>query len=306
MMHRPNWDDYRFVLAVARSGSVSGAARELGVNHATVLRRVAAIEKRLGVELFEKSVRGYDIAPEKLRLIEAAREVEAAVGAVERLAQVGEAPLAGVIRVTSTDTFCQTVLPKLLARLSAHESGHGHELSFELLSTNSHLDLSRLHADVTVRPTYKLPDDLFGDMATQMAFGFYASSEAVPEDHWLGLTGGIGRSHAGQKLREELERRRVHFMAASDSFLTLRALAEEGMGRVMLPVFMGNASKMLRRITPVLEVPPVPIFVASHVDLADAPRLRQARSRIALALEAEEDFLMGLENVSPASELTEA
>ncbi len=302
MMHRPNWDDYRFVLAVARSGSVSGAARELGVNHATVLRRVAAIEKRLGVELFEKSVRGYDIAPEKLRLIEAAREVEAAVGAVERLAQVGEAPLAGVIRVTSTDTFCQAVLPKLLMRLSEHAQ----DLSFELLSTNSHLDLSRLHADVTVRPTYKLPDDLFGDMATQMAFGFFAASDAVPDDHWLGLTGGIGRSHAGQKLREELERRHVLFTAASDSFLTLRALAEEGMGRAMLPVFLGNASGKLRRIPPVLEVPPVPVFVASHVDLADAPRLRQARSRIAMALEAEEDMLMGLESVKATAELTEA
>ncbi|WP_417248931.1 LysR family transcriptional regulator [Celeribacter sp.] len=88
-MHKANWDDYRYVLAVARAGSVSGAARELGVNHATVLRRVAGIEARLGVELFEKSVRGYEIAPEKLRLIEAAREVEAAVGAVERLARAG-------------------------------------------------------------------------------------------------------------------------------------------------------------------------------------------------------------------------
>ena len=49
------------------------------------------------VELFEKSVRGYDIAPEKMRLIEAAREVESAVGAVERLARAGEAPLAGYV-----------------------------------------------------------------------------------------------------------------------------------------------------------------------------------------------------------------
>ncbi|WP_339695665.1 LysR family transcriptional regulator [Celeribacter baekdonensis] len=289
MMQRPNWDDFRFVLAVARTGSVSGAARELGVNHATVLRRVAAIESRLGVELFEKSVRGYDISPEKLRLIEAAREVEIAVNAVERMARAGEAPLAGVIRVTSTDTFCHKILPPLLARLSQRET----DLSFELLSNNAHLDLSRLHADVTVRPTYKLPDDLIGDMAAQMGFGFYAASNDVPDDHWLGLTGAIGRSPVAQKLREELDRRAVTFTAAADSFLSLQSLAEAGLGRVMLPAFLGNGSARLVRVAPVLEVPPVPIYVASHADLADAPRLRLARARISAALEAEQERLLG-------------
>ncbi len=289
MMQRPNWDDFRYVLAVARTGSVSGAARHLGVNHATVLRRVAAIEGRLGVELFEKSVRGYDISPENLRLIEAAREVETAVNAVERLARAGEAPLAGVIRVTSTDTFCHKILPPILARLSQREQ----DVSFELLSNNAHLDLSRLHADVTVRPTYKLPDDLVGDMAAQMAFGFYAASTDVPADHWLGLTGAIGRSPVAQKLREALERRKTTFTAAADSFLSLQSLAEAGLGRVMLPAFLGNGSTRLVRVEPVLEVPPVPIYVASHADLADAPRLRLARARISTALEAEQEQLLG-------------
>nr|WP_321509711.1 LysR family transcriptional regulator [uncultured Celeribacter sp.] len=288
-MHKPNWDDYRFVLAVARCGSVSAAARELGVNHATVLRRVAAIEERLGVELFEKSVRGYDIAPEKMRLIEAAREVESAVGAVERLARAGEAPLAGVIRVTSTDSFCHVVLPPVLARLGAHEEN----LSFELLSTNAHLDLSRLHADVTVRPTFKLPEDLHGEMAGQMAFGFYALSEDVPDTHWLGLSGAIGRSYAGIKLREEMERRGLTCTGAADSFLSLVALAEVGLGRVMLPVFLGDRSERLQPVSPLINLAPVPVFVASHADLADAPRLRQARRRIAEALEREETRLLG-------------
>ncbi|AJE46949.1 LysR family transcriptional regulator [Celeribacter indicus] len=288
-MKGPNWDDFRFVLAVARSGSVSGAARELGVNHATVLRRVAAFEDRLGVELFVKSVRGYEIPPEKLRLIEAAREVEAAVGAVERLARAGEAPLSGVIRVTSTDSFCHAVLPPVLARLSTQAPA----LSFELLSTNAHLDLARLHADVTVRPTLKLPEDLHGEVAVQMAFGFYAASVEVPADRWLGLTGPIGRSYLATRLRDELERRRVTFTAAADSFLSLLSLAEAGMGRVMLPAFLGNASPRLVPVAPAIEAAPVPVYVASHVDLADAPRLRQARARIGAALAREEARMMG-------------
>lgn len=287
-MHRPNWDDYRFVLAVARSGSVSGAARELGVNHATVLRRVAGIEARLGVELFDKSVRGYEIAPEKLRLIEAAREVEAAVGAVERLARAGEAPLAGVIRLTSTDTFCHAVLPDIVARLTKQAD----DLSFELLCTNAHLDLSRMHADVTVRPTFKLPDDLHGEVAAQLGVGCYAA-DGVPEDHWVGLSGMIARAHFAQKFMEAMEPKHIKITAAADSFLTLRAMAEAGLGRVILPCVLGDSSPHLHRIEAPLEVAPIPIFVASHADLADAPRLRLARRRIAGALAAEEDRLLG-------------
>ena len=288
-MHRPNWDDYRFVLAVARTGSVSGAARELGVNHATVLRRVAAIEERLGVSLFDKSVRGYEIAPEKLRLIEAAREVEAAVGAVERLARAGEAPLAGVIRLTSTDTFCHAILPPIVARLSSRERG----LSFELLCTNAHLDLGRLHADVTIRPTFRLPDELHGEAAAQLGFGFYAA-EGVAEDRWLGPSGAIARSLAAQKMAEAFEAQGdITVTAAADSFLTLRAMAEAGLGRTLLPCVLGDASPRLHRFTGPVEIPPVPIYVASHIDLADAPRMRQARRRIAQALAAEEHKLLG-------------
>ncbi|WP_417243745.1 LysR family transcriptional regulator [Celeribacter sp.] len=288
-MHKTNWDDFRFVLAVARMGSVSAAARALGVNHATVLRRVAGIEQRLGVELFEKSVRGYDIAPEKLRLIEAAREVEAAVNAVERMAQAGEAPLAGVIRLTSTDAFCHEILPPIVARMSMKTP----DLSFELLCTNAHTDLSRLHADVTVRPTFKLPEDLYGEVAGQMAFGFYAA-EGVREDHWLSLSGTIARLHFAQKMRERLERDGAVFRASADSFLTLRAMAEAGLGRAMLPCIIGDQSPTLHRVYAPVDMPPVPVFVASHADLADAPRLRQARARIAAALEAEEERLLGI------------
>ncbi|MCB2152823.1 MAG: LysR family transcriptional regulator, partial [Rhodobacteraceae bacterium] len=60
-MQRDNWDDLRFVLAVAEEGSVSGAARRLGVNHATVLRRIAAFEEATGVEIFDKTARGYAV-----------------------------------------------------------------------------------------------------------------------------------------------------------------------------------------------------------------------------------------------------
>ena len=77
-MQRMDWDDVRFVLAVAREGSLAGAARALGVNHATVLRRVGGFEDRLGVTIFERTARGYRVAPRRARVLAAMREMEAA------------------------------------------------------------------------------------------------------------------------------------------------------------------------------------------------------------------------------------
>ncbi|MBS0563422.1 MAG: LysR family transcriptional regulator, partial [Proteobacteria bacterium] len=73
---RANWDDLRFVLAVIQEGSVSAAARVIGVNHATVLRRVAAFEAAHGLALFDKTARGYRIPPDRAQVIEAARDVD--------------------------------------------------------------------------------------------------------------------------------------------------------------------------------------------------------------------------------------
>ena len=118
LMERINWDDLRFVLAVAEEGSVSGAARRLGVNHATVLRRVAAYEAAAGVEIFAKTARGYTVPEAYDALIEAAREVDRAVQAVGRMVHGARSPLSGEIRVTATDSLCQTVLPKIVASLA--------------------------------------------------------------------------------------------------------------------------------------------------------------------------------------------
>jgi DNA-binding transcriptional LysR family regulator len=78
------WDDLRYVLAVAAEGSLAGAARVLGVNHTTVLRRVNAFEERLGLRLFERLPTGYILTSGGAELIEAARLMEDTVAALER------------------------------------------------------------------------------------------------------------------------------------------------------------------------------------------------------------------------------
>jgi DNA-binding transcriptional LysR family regulator len=288
-MHTDNWDDLRFVLAVAEGGSVSAAARALGVNHATVLRRLAAFEDRHGVTLFEKGARGYTIPPDRLRVIEAAREAEAAIAAVARLMQGTQAAAPGRVRITTTDTFSLTVMPGILADLESQG-----EARFDLLTSNGHLDLARLHADIAIRPAPGLPDDLAGDHAADLAFAAYALPGVT---HWIGLRGAPGSSVAGKWLADAVPRAAVR--GSADSFPVMRAMAEAGLGRAILPCILGDASAQLVRLPDGPSGLSVPIWVASHADLAAAPRLRSLRAAIAEGLARHADRLAGIRPATP-------
>ena len=284
-MHNHNWDDLRFVLAVAENGSVSAAARALGVNHATVLRRVAAFEDRHGRPIFERTARGYTIPADRLRLIEAAREVEHAVQVVERLIDGASAPLRGVVRITSTDTFCHTILPAILADLAEEAAG----LRPELICANTHTDLARLHADIAVRPTMALPDDLEGIRAGRLGFAVYATGPEVTR--WLGLSGPLARSRPAEWMAETVPAGAVS--GSGDSFVTLREMAAAGLGRAVLPCLLGDSETRLQRMDDDLSEASVDIWVETHAGLADAPRIRVVRDRIAAGLMSRESRLCG-------------
>lgn len=286
MHSKENWDDLRYVLAVAEQGSVSAASRVLGVNHATVLRRIAAFEDRHGVELFNKSARGYAISEDRVRVIDAAREVETAVLAVDRIIQGAQAPLRGVVRVTSTDTFCTAVLPAMLARWQGQEG----ELTIELLSTNAHLDLSRLHADIAVRPTEQPADDLAGEVAAKLAFDIYARPGADTE-RWIGLSGALARSMVASWLADTARAEAV--TGAADSFVTMRDMAAAGLGQAILPCILGDADPRLERRHGVMPDMAVDIWVLSHSDLADVPRIRAVRRLLVEGLASIADRLEG-------------
>ncbi len=268
---RANWDDLRYVLAVAEHGSVSAAARALGVNHATVLRRIAAFEEAHGAPIFDRGPQGYAVPPDRLRVIEAAREAAAAIDTVNRLIRGAEAQITGTLRITSTDSLCLAVLPEIVAGLQAASAG----LRIDLVSTNAHLDLGRLGADISVRPALRLPDDMRGEQAGVLGFAVYAAPGAPGT--WLGLRGALQRAAVGPLVDGETG-------AGSDSFVVLRELAAQRLGRAVLPCCLGEPDPRLQRIDAGLDLPLVPLWVASHPDLADSPRLSRLRRRIVRAL----------------------
>jgi DNA-binding transcriptional LysR family regulator len=283
-MHRGNWDDLRYVLAVAECGSVSAASRRLGVNHATVLRRIAAFEDSQGTAVFDRAAQGYSVLPDKLRVIEAARGAALAMERVDHLLRGGATTGAERIRITSTDTFCQSILPGALAAMDMTDT------PIELTSSNDHIDLGRMRADITVRPALSLPADLVGDHAADLGFAVYARAGGEPQ-FWLGLIGPLGRAHAAMWMADTIDPQNI--IGGADSFQVLRELAAHSSGRAILPCCLGDTDPRLTRLDITMPIRLVPVWVACHSDLADVPRLQGVRRRLVQALGGMRAALLG-------------
>lgn len=284
-MHKQNWDDLRFVLAVAESGSVSQAAQLLGVNHATVLRRVAEFELRHGVTVFEKTRRGYRVLADKRDVIKAAKAAEAAITTVEELAGGRVGSLRGRTRVTSTDTFCQLILPGIVSEMQSRST----DLYVEIVSSNAHVDLIKRRIDIAIRPSIELAEGLEGERVAVLGFAVYAR-EVASED-WLGLSGSLERSVGAGWMVENVRSDRI--VASADSFHVLRELAAVGHGKTVLPCFIGDADPRLQRADAGMPHFQVPIWIANHVDAANSSRVRMLRGEFAKAFGNIQEKLKG-------------
>ena len=265
------------ILAVIDHGSVAAAARALEVNHATVLRRIAEFETRTGVRRFDKTTRGYQVSPDRRDVIEAMREAADALGTVERLLNRARPSLSGGLRITTTDSLAQYILPGLLPEL-VETNG----TAVELMVDNAHIDFARMQAHLTVRPAPQLPPELDGLPGGYINFAVYDLATHAADRPWLGLTGPLARSIAADWMRSQGGEIAAH----GDSFLALAAMASAGLGRTILPTYVGDAHPALVRIMQPQDLPRVPVWVGAHVDFGRSPRIRKARKHLAAALAA--------------------
>lgn len=304
-MHNMNWDDLRFLLAVAEKGTLSGAARLLGVNHATVHRRVGEFEKSLGIRIFDRHANGYKIAAEARHILDSLRSVERSVQGLERSVTGLAADIEGTVRLTSTDSLCEAVLIDHIRDLMALHPG----VQIDLQADNNHVNMAQLDADFTVRPTKGLPHDLMGEKAGELVFRVYASptylagnESAKAADHrWLGVTDALARSPVGQWLEEMAGEAAVF---RSNSFLTLRDAGEAGMGLAMLPVYLGDRSERLIRAESFPGSLRTNLWVATHPDRGRSRRIRFLMSYFTDALKRDRPLLTG--EAEPATRLTAA
>jgi DNA-binding transcriptional LysR family regulator len=268
------WDDLRYVLAVADAGSLAGAARALGVNHTTVLRRVGGFEKRLGLRLFERLPTGYVPTAGGEELVATARRVDETVVALERRLSGQDLRLAGPLRVTTTDTLMASLLPEILAEFHAVHPG----IRIEVALSNQMLDLSRRDADVAIRPANDPPETLVGRRVGRIAFAVYGSRAYLKRrrrdlaaHHWVAPDDSLAGTSVAAWMRKALPNVTVTLRA--DSLLGLMRAAQAGLGLAALPCYLGDGAGLARVQGPVAAMD-TSLWILTHNDLRHTARVR--------------------------------
>jgi len=291
-----NWDDLRFVLAVADYGSVSSAARRIGVNHTTVLRRIHAFEEAQKIRLFERLQSGYVLTAEGEQLVATAREMNDLVTSLERQITGKDLKLEGTIRVTTTDSFMTSVLP---SPFTSFREKHP-RIAIELALTNSRLNLSKRDADVAIRPARELPSGLTGRRVADVSFAIYGAKDylkthrgdVMASDHiWLAGDDVLAHSPVTGWMQRHVPDAQIAFRA--DSFIALRLAASAGLGLTPLPCCLGDTDPKLKRLFGPVEELTIGLWLLTHHDLAKAARIRAFMEHMEEALSAERVLLGG-------------
>jgi len=170
MQRAPNWDELRTFVEVARDGSLSAAARRLGLTQPTVGRHIDALEAALGLTLFTRSPRGLTPTPAALALEPHVEAMAAAAAALARTASGEAAADRGTVRVTASEIIGSEVLPPILAAFHAAHPG----IAVELALSNRTADLARRDADVAVRMVRPTQSGLVARRIGSSRIGLYA------------------------------------------------------------------------------------------------------------------------------------
>jgi DNA-binding transcriptional LysR family regulator len=271
------WTELQYFLAVHQGGSISAAAQALGVNHTTVLRRLAGLEQALGVRLFERFPTGYVItsAGEELAA-QMAGVAEQIDGAARRMSGM-DREISGTIRLTSTDTLFRGLLTPYLNEFRARHP----KVTLQLVMNNAMLSLTRREADIAVRGSNRPPENLIGRLAGRIRTAPYCSRTMLAAQNaarpwqrypWIAPDESLAHLEQAKWLAAHVEPGQV--VAAIDSLLGMLDCVRSGMGAGMLLCPLADAEPDLVRLADPLPQLDTQIWVLTHPDLKRVARVK--------------------------------
>ena len=244
-----DWDDVRYFLAVVRGGSVRAAAQRLGVNHSTVLRRIAQLENRLGARMFERLPAGYRLTGACDAELELPEVMEASAHRLDMPVGDLDQGVRGLLRVTLAPTLATHLLmPDFSDFARLHP-----DIEMEILSSGELANLTNREADVAIRVVYDrqtLPLNLHGLKGPELFGGVYLSRDRLGAWHagapdpvrWIVISGHGVPDWARQG---EVHTTGVPFKT-TDGEAQIAAV-RQGLGMTTLPCFVGDADPQLAR-----------------------------------------------------------
>jgi DNA-binding transcriptional LysR family regulator len=287
-MHRvENWDDLRYFLAVARTGGLSAAARQLGVNQSTVFRRIGQLEDSLDARLFERNPRGYELTAVGEDMLEAASRVEDDVFSLDRSVQGADREVRGTVRITTVE--------EVLTRIAKHLKLFCDEypgIDLEVSTEQRVASLARREADVAIRPGGQPTEpEVVGRQLVALPMAAYASLEYLSgrkrpkreADLAKHRLIGFHKGRAGGRLLDRVvPDARVVYRA--DRMTGQAIAARAGLGIALLPRFVGDPDPDLERLFIVSLPEAFHLWLLVHADLRQTARVRAFIDYIAEAV----------------------
>lgn len=282
-----SWDEQQAFLAVLEEGSLSGAARRLGISHATARARLEALEAALRTVLFTRSPNGLTPTEQARELAAPARAMALASDHFVRLAAAPSGEAAGVVRISVSEFMGVEVLPPMLTALRRTHPA----LQVELALSNAPADLLAQEVDVAVRAIRPAQEALIARKAATIPLGFFAAraylaergAPAVLDDlashdvigpdrsrSDLAIAGGLGQGFA-----------RERFALRTDSHPAQLAAARAGLGIAVVQVPVGERDPILRRVLPEVVVAELETWIVTHESLRRLPRIRAVMDSLA-------------------------
>jgi DNA-binding transcriptional LysR family regulator len=242
-----DWDDLRYVLAIARSGAHAAAGRQLGVNETTVYRRLARVESRLGSCLFQR-IEG-SLLPTDLgqRVVARAERMELEAEAVAEAANGGKSAAGGSVRLTSVPILINRLLLPAL-----HELRNSHpDLHVELIAEPRNLSLTKRDADLALRLARPNKEQrLIARRIAQLQYAVYGPSGADgPVLPWIAYDDSMLELPHAAWIRQTVRAEgRAPGLVVNDSELALHAI-KAGLGKSLLPAAIGQNEPGLTRLS---------------------------------------------------------
>lgn len=276
-----DWDDLRYALAVADAGSLVGAARSLGVQHSTVLRRLDALERRLGTRLFDRHRQGYTPTEAGELLAEQARRMQPAIDDMARRIVGRDLQLTGVVRLNTSYIAMLYLLPDPLAAFARAHPG----IEVEVVEAMALVDLSRRDADVAMRISTQVPQHLVGRQLGTVRFRIYARrgqaglpqrpqpvEQLIEQAPWIGFERDASGTFFERWMRNHVPPERIRMRV--DLFHSMTVMLRTGLGVGLLPTFVGAQEPALVAVSDDIEEIATPVWLLTHPDLRRTARVR--------------------------------
>ena len=282
-----DWNKARAFLVTAEEGSLSAAARALGMAQPTLGRQVDGLEQELGIVLFERVGRGLQLTPGGLELLDHVRVMGDAAGRVSMNALGQSQTLEGRDCISASQTYAAVLLPPIIAKLRILEP----DIHVEIVVSNQASDLRRREADIAIRNFRPTEPDLIAKKVGEADAVLYATPDyiekignpTIPQDlrhaHFVNL------DHAGMMIKAlnklGLGLTKENFPLLTESYLVMWELVRQGAAIGILDAHIGDADPTVRRVLPDFQPFIFPIWLVSHRELTTSRRIRRVYDYLA-------------------------